>query len=53
MWNLRCSFQAATPEEIQGVKKPHGKDMVCTYFLGDNNMWVVGPILIARGLPLP
>lgn len=32
------NVQAATPEEVKGVKRPHGKDMICTYFLGDNNM---------------
>ena len=34
----RFLVQVATAEEVKGVKRPHGKDMICTYFLGDNNM---------------
>lgn len=31
-------WQVATIHEVKGIKRPQGKDMICTYFLGDNNM---------------
>lgn len=33
-------FQMATIHEVKGIKRPQKKDMMCTYFLGDNNMSV-------------
>ncbi|CAN0117275.1 unnamed protein product, partial [Scytosiphon promiscuus] len=33
--------RVATIHEVKGIKRPQGKDMICTYFLGDNNIGFV------------
>ncbi|CAM9631620.1 unnamed protein product [Pylaiella littoralis] len=40
--------RVATIHEVKGIKRPQGKDMICTYFLGDNNIGFVKTSNVVR-----